>query len=111
MDFGSPPIPVTAFCTAKGDFRDISLLGREKTKNRECVAISSLIMDKTWPLAGHSCIESISAKNNFVLAFLHPPRSPTREAVCQSSGKNQARRLPGVHPEYGTTASGRESNR
>ncbi|GFX62070.1 hypothetical protein TNCV_2227961 [Trichonephila clavipes] len=41
---------------------------------------------------------------------LHPPRSPTREAECRSSGKYQARRLPGVHPEYSTTASGRGSN-
>ncbi|GFW90025.1 putative transposase-like protein [Trichonephila clavipes] len=48
---------------------------------------------------------------NFILACLHPPRSPTREAVCRSSGKNQAQRLPGVHPEYNATASGRGSNR
>ncbi|GFV62516.1 uncharacterized protein TNCV_3866971 [Trichonephila clavipes] len=46
----------------------------------------------------------------FILAYLHPPRSPTREAVCRSSGKYQARRLPGVYPEYSTTASGRRSN-
>ncbi|GFX60667.1 uncharacterized protein TNCV_4917171 [Trichonephila clavipes] len=39
-----------------------------------------------------------------------PPRSPTREAVCRSPGTNQARRLPGVHPEYSTTAPGRGSN-
>ncbi|GFU76179.1 hypothetical protein TNCV_1233301 [Trichonephila clavipes] len=32
------------------------------------------------------------------------------EAVCRSSGKNQARRLSGVHPEYSATASVRGSN-
>ncbi|GFV45648.1 hypothetical protein TNCV_2794741 [Trichonephila clavipes] len=37
--------------------------------------------------------------------------SPTREAVCRPSGKNEARRLPGVHPEYNATASKRGSNR
>ncbi|GFU46484.1 hypothetical protein TNCV_567761 [Trichonephila clavipes] len=30
-------------------------------------------------------------------------------AVCRSSGKNQARRLPEVHPKYNATASGRGS--
>ncbi|GFW34596.1 hypothetical protein TNCV_952241 [Trichonephila clavipes] len=48
--------------------------------------------------------------NIFVLACLHPPQSPTREAVCRSSDKYQARRLPGVHPEHSTTASVRGSN-
>ncbi|GFX99760.1 hypothetical protein TNCV_257991 [Trichonephila clavipes] len=41
-DFGSPPIPLRAFCIAKGDFRDISLLGIDRIKNRECVAIVSM---------------------------------------------------------------------
>ncbi|GFX96446.1 hypothetical protein TNCV_1441211 [Trichonephila clavipes] len=45
-------------------------------------------------------------ENNFVLVCLHPPQSPTREAVCRSSGKNQARR----YLEYTqNTASGRGS--
>ncbi|GFU55470.1 hypothetical protein TNCV_2812861 [Trichonephila clavipes] len=39
-----------------------------------------------------------------------PTTESTREAVCRSSGKNQARRLPEVHPEYSTTASRRGSN-
>ncbi|GFX57329.1 hypothetical protein TNCV_3914921 [Trichonephila clavipes] len=65
---------------------------------------------KTRPLPGHSSIGFISTKHNFVLACLHPLRSPTREAVCRSSDKYQARRLPGVHPEYSTAASGRGSN-
>ncbi|GFU65056.1 hypothetical protein TNCV_4130621 [Trichonephila clavipes] len=50
-------------------------------------------------------------EKNFVLACLHPPRSPTREAVCRSSGNYQTWRLPGVHQEYNATASGRGSNR
>ncbi|GFW62088.1 hypothetical protein TNCV_1685191 [Trichonephila clavipes] len=62
------------------------------------------------PLPGHSCIGFISVKNNFVLACLLPARSPTKEAVCRESGKHQAWRLPGVHPEYSPTASGRGSN-
>ncbi|GFU67235.1 hypothetical protein TNCV_729031 [Trichonephila clavipes] len=61
------------------------------------------------PLPGHSLFGSISAKNNFVLVCLHPPRSSTREVVCRSSGQFQTRCLPGVHPEYSTTASGRGS--
>ncbi|GFY26921.1 hypothetical protein TNCV_930621 [Trichonephila clavipes] len=65
-----------------------------------------MFVGKTRPLPGHSSKGSISVKHNFVLACLHPPRSPTREAVCRSRGKNQVRRLPGVHPEYSTTASG-----
>ncbi|GFV56005.1 hypothetical protein TNCV_2729091 [Trichonephila clavipes] len=47
---------------------------------------------------------------DFVLACIHPPERPTREAVCCSSGKDQARCLPGVHPEHSTTSSGRGSN-
>ncbi|GFU50086.1 hypothetical protein TNCV_3210811 [Trichonephila clavipes] len=44
---------------------------------------------KTKLLPGHSCIGSTSVKNHFVLACLPPPRSPTREAVCRSSGKTR----------------------
>ncbi|GFX40630.1 hypothetical protein TNCV_2374141 [Trichonephila clavipes] len=94
-----------------GDLRGISLLGSVKIKNQECEAILlTLRLGKTRPLPGHSCIGSISAKNNFILVCLHPPQSPTREAACQSSGKNQAWGLPTVHPEYSATASGRGSN-
>ncbi|GFX74075.1 hypothetical protein TNCV_490391 [Trichonephila clavipes] len=106
-DFGSPPIPFRAFCMAKGDFFDISLLGNDKIKKREYLATSSMLgLGKTRHLPGHSSIGPTSAKHNFVLPCLHPPRRPTREAVCRSSGQNQARRLPGVHPEYNATASG-----
>ncbi|GFX92535.1 hypothetical protein TNCV_710401 [Trichonephila clavipes] len=64
-------------------------------------------LGKTKPLPGYSSIASIRVKYNFILMCLHPPRSPTREAVCRSFGKNQARRFPGLHPEYSDTASGR----
>ncbi|GFU69965.1 hypothetical protein TNCV_3980591 [Trichonephila clavipes] len=37
-----------------------------------------------------------------------PPQSPTREAVCRSTGKNQERSLPGVHPGYSPIAPGTE---
>ncbi|GFT97649.1 hypothetical protein TNCV_4463641 [Trichonephila clavipes] len=38
-----------------------------------------------------------------------PTRSPTWEAQCAGHlAKNQARRLPEVHPEYNATASGKE---
>ncbi|GFX75403.1 hypothetical protein TNCV_2546741 [Trichonephila clavipes] len=56
-------------------------------------------LGETRPLPGPSSIGSIKVKYNFILACLHPPRSPTREAVCRSSDKYQARRLPGVHPD------------
>ncbi|GFV16691.1 hypothetical protein TNCV_4418781 [Trichonephila clavipes] len=50
-------------------------------------------------------------EENFILACLHPPpRSPTGEAVCRSSGKYQAWRLPVVHPEYSAAALGRGCN-
>ncbi|GFS62983.1 hypothetical protein TNIN_492201 [Trichonephila inaurata madagascariensis] len=92
---------------ANGDLRDISLLGCVKIKNRECKAIPlTLRLGKTRSL-GRSQLHWIHKhEHNFVLACLHPPRSPTREAVCRSSGKNQTRHLPGVHPEYSATASG-----
>ncbi|GFW79610.1 hypothetical protein TNCV_1428701 [Trichonephila clavipes] len=107
----SPPIPIRALQIANGNFVNIPLSGKDKSKNLVCAAIlSTLGLGNTRPLQWHSSTESISARNKFVLACLHPPRSPTREAVCRSSGKNQARRLPGVHPEYNATASGRRSN-
>ncbi|GFX99830.1 hypothetical protein TNCV_258691 [Trichonephila clavipes] len=46
---------------------------------------------------------------DFILASFHSPQSPKKEAVCRSSGKKQARRLPGVHPEYSAKAPGRGS--
>ncbi|GFV90645.1 hypothetical protein TNCV_2223611 [Trichonephila clavipes] len=76
----------------------------------QITSFSSSRLGKTRPLPGHSSIASISAKRNFILVFLHPVRSPTREAVCRQSFKNQVRRLPGVNPEYYATTSGRGSN-
>ncbi|GFW14535.1 hypothetical protein TNCV_2358591 [Trichonephila clavipes] len=62
-DFGSPPIPLRAFCMAKGDFCDILLFGKDKIKNRECLAIVSMaVVGKTWPLPGHCKLGSISVK-------------------------------------------------
>ncbi|GFU10521.1 hypothetical protein TNCV_2273491 [Trichonephila clavipes] len=49
-------------------------------------------------------------KRIFILACLHPPRSPTRGGSVPVIWQNQARRLPEVHPEYNATASGRGSN-
>ncbi|GFY29457.1 uncharacterized protein TNCV_2626281 [Trichonephila clavipes] len=53
--------------------------------------------------------DRLKRAENFILVCRRPPRSPTREAVCRSSVKNQSRRLPGIHPEcvVSTTASGR----
>ncbi|GFW30475.1 hypothetical protein TNCV_454131 [Trichonephila clavipes] len=48
-----------------------------------------LRVGKTRPLPGHSIFGSIGARKNFILACLHPQRSPTREAVCRSSGKTR----------------------
>ncbi|GFW77544.1 hypothetical protein TNCV_2499361 [Trichonephila clavipes] len=110
-DLGSPPIPTRAFCIAKGDLEDISLFGSEISRNLVFEEIFSMFrLGNTRPLPGHSSIGSISTRKTFVLAYLHPPRSPTREAVFRSSGKKQARRLPGVHLEYNATASGRGTN-
>ncbi|GFX21701.1 hypothetical protein TNCV_1200811 [Trichonephila clavipes] len=52
----------------------------------------------------------LNREDNFVLACLHPPWSPTWEAVCRSTDNSQARRLPGVHSEHSATASGRRCN-
>ncbi|GFV95337.1 hypothetical protein TNCV_4587121 [Trichonephila clavipes] len=70
-----------------------------------------LRLGKTRPLPVHSIFGSIGARKDFILVCLHPPRSPTRKAVCRSSGKYQARRLPGLHPEYNATASDNVSSR
>ncbi|GFW88972.1 hypothetical protein TNCV_2684061 [Trichonephila clavipes] len=48
------------------------------------------------PLPGHSIFGSIGARKNFILACLHPPRSPAREAMCRSSGKTRN----GAYLEY-----------
>ncbi|GFY04100.1 hypothetical protein TNCV_1198781 [Trichonephila clavipes] len=90
MDFGSPPIPITHFSTAKGDFRDISLSGSDRMKNRECVAVSSMFgVGKTRPLPGDCILGSIcTKKTTSSWRDSPPPRNTTREAVCQSSGKN-----------------------
>ncbi|GFX19432.1 retrovirus-related Pol polyprotein from transposon 412 [Trichonephila clavipes] len=71
---------------------------------------SMLMLGKTRPLPGHKISGFMKSEICFILECLHPPRSPTREAVCRSSGKYQARRLPEVHSEYSTTESGRGSN-
>ncbi|GFY30469.1 hypothetical protein TNCV_3522321 [Trichonephila clavipes] len=42
IDFGSPPIPIIALWTTKGDFRAISLFGNDKIKKREHLAALSL---------------------------------------------------------------------
>ncbi|GFV06917.1 RNase H domain-containing protein [Trichonephila clavipes] len=56
--------------------------------------VSMLMLGKTRPLPGHKISGSMKSEIFFILECLHPPRSPTREAVCRSSGKYQARRLP-----------------
>ncbi|GFT19810.1 hypothetical protein TNCV_4992711 [Trichonephila clavipes] len=97
-DFGSPPIPTRALFIAGGEFLIISLFGNAISKNLVRAAIISLSnLGNTRPLPRHSSIGSI-------LAGLYPPRSPTRDAVCRSSDKYQARRFPGVYPEYSDTA-------
>ncbi|GFX33501.1 hypothetical protein TNCV_1006621 [Trichonephila clavipes] len=68
--------------------------------------VSMLMLGKTRPLPGHEIVGSMKKEIIFILECLHPPRSPTREAVCRSSGKYQARRLLRVHLEYSDTASG-----
>ncbi|GFW30375.1 hypothetical protein TNCV_453131 [Trichonephila clavipes] len=89
----------------------MSLFGSEISKNRvSAETVSMLRVGNTRPLPGHSSIGSISVRQNFVLACLHPPRSPTREAVCRATDNSQARPLPGVHPEYSAIVSGRGSN-
>ncbi|GFU78340.1 hypothetical protein TNCV_528831 [Trichonephila clavipes] len=58
--------------------------------------VSTLMLGKTRPLPGHKISGCMKSEIVFILECLHPPRSPTREAVCGSSGKYQARRLPEV---------------
>ncbi|GFT52232.1 hypothetical protein TNCV_2530931 [Trichonephila clavipes] len=69
-----------------------SLFGSQSNKILEAFEIwSMLIVGKTMPFLERSCIVSISVKKHLILVYLPPPRSPTREAVCRSSGKYQAR--------------------
>ncbi|GFT30925.1 hypothetical protein TNCV_1683031 [Trichonephila clavipes] len=68
--------------------------------------VSMLMLGKIRPLPRHKISGSMKREIVFILECLHPPRSPTREAVCRSSSKYQARRLPEIHPDYSTTASG-----
>ncbi|GFT29393.1 hypothetical protein TNCV_757491 [Trichonephila clavipes] len=56
--------------------------------------VSMLMLGKIRPLPGHKISGSMKIDMVFILECLYPPRSPTREAVCRSSGKYQARRLP-----------------
>ncbi|GFV62517.1 hypothetical protein TNCV_3866981 [Trichonephila clavipes] len=42
IDLGSPPIPIIALWTTKGDFRAISLFGNDKIKKREHLATLSI---------------------------------------------------------------------
>ncbi|GFT84188.1 hypothetical protein TNCV_1150041 [Trichonephila clavipes] len=65
--------------------------------------VSMLMLGKTRPLPGHEISGFMKREMVFILECPQPPRSPTREAVCRSSGKYQARRLPRVHPEYSDT--------
>ncbi|GFX13797.1 hypothetical protein TNCV_3421091 [Trichonephila clavipes] len=89
----------------------MALLGKDKSKNRAYVAVSSvLILGFTRPIPGRSSIGSIEVKQNFILVCLHPPRSPAREEVCRSTDNSQARRLSGKYPEYNAAASGRGIN-
>ncbi|GFV20548.1 hypothetical protein TNCV_4143091 [Trichonephila clavipes] len=87
-------IGVIILLLVKGTSLDI---GRDSINKRPCSeTLSTLRVGKTRPLHGHSIFGSISARKNFILACLHPSRSPTREAVCQSSGKTRQ----GAYLEY-----------
>ncbi|GFU29409.1 hypothetical protein TNCV_2382621 [Trichonephila clavipes] len=111
IDFGSTPIPNKALCIAKGNLFNISLFGRYISKNLVIFDNSSTLRGgNTRLIPWHSSIDPYERVNIFVLACLHPPRSPKSEAVCRPSGKNQAWRLLGIHPEYNATTSGRGSN-
>ncbi|GFX20290.1 hypothetical protein TNCV_1438491 [Trichonephila clavipes] len=109
-DFGSPAIFFRALCMANDDFVDMTLFGKEINEYLTCVAVSSTLrLGKTIPLPGNSIFGSIGVTR------LHPDVPPpttesNKGAVCRSSGENQARRLPGVLPEYSATASGGGSN-
>ncbi|GFU04144.1 hypothetical protein TNCV_862901 [Trichonephila clavipes] len=63
-DLGSPPIPIRALLIANGDFVNIPLSGKYKSKNLVCAAIlSTLGLGNTRPLPAHSRFGSIWAKS------------------------------------------------
>ncbi|GFW90207.1 hypothetical protein TNCV_1790271 [Trichonephila clavipes] len=95
---------MSALWIVNGDFFDNSLFHKEISRNLDFVDISSTFrVGKTRPLPGHSSIGSINANNTSSW------RASTHHVVqgrrC-AGHLNQARRLPGVHPEYNATASG-----
>ncbi|GFU69339.1 hypothetical protein TNCV_3210031 [Trichonephila clavipes] len=62
-DLSSPPIPIIALLIANGDFVNIPLSGKYRSKNLLCAAISSTLrLCNARPLPGHSFIGSIGAK-------------------------------------------------
>ncbi|GFX07118.1 hypothetical protein TNCV_4268701 [Trichonephila clavipes] len=68
-------------------------------------------LGNTRPLPGHSSIGSINTCNETSSwrASTHHGEQQGRQCAGHLA-KNQARRLPGVHPQHSATASGRGSN-
>ncbi|GFW00494.1 HTH_Tnp_Tc3_2 domain-containing protein [Trichonephila clavipes] len=69
--------------------------------------LSMFMLGKTRLLLVHNSTGSKNVKGRFVMASLHPKRSPKRDPVCRSFRINQVRRIPGIYPECSNTLSGR----
>ncbi|GFU56765.1 uncharacterized protein TNCV_4041681 [Trichonephila clavipes] len=83
----------------KGDFFDISFLGNNTIKNRECFALSSMFeLDKTRPLPGHSSIGSIRTRTQLRSGV--PP--PTTEFNKEGSVPVIWPKKPGTAPTWST---------
>ncbi|GFY32573.1 hypothetical protein TNCV_673281 [Trichonephila clavipes] len=64
------------------------------------------MLGKTRPLPGHSSIGSISTRKKLHPGVPPPTTESSKGGSVPAIWQNQARRLPGVHPEYSDTASG-----
>ncbi|GFV91608.1 hypothetical protein TNCV_4761731 [Trichonephila clavipes] len=68
-----------------------------------------VVVGKTRPLPGHCKLGSISViQTSFLRASTHHGVQQGRQWAGHLA-TNKARRLPGVHPEYNATVSGRGS--
>ncbi|GFS96211.1 hypothetical protein TNCV_1141781 [Trichonephila clavipes] len=75
---------------ANGVFWDMALLGKDKSKNRTCVAVSSvLVLGNAMSLPWHSSIGSIKTRKKLHPGVPPPKGGPKRETVCRSSGKTR----------------------
>ncbi|GFV97726.1 hypothetical protein TNCV_2313111 [Trichonephila clavipes] len=94
-DYGSP-IPYKAFCIAKGDLLDISLLGKEKMKRCICSYLINRLIGYNKAFTQAQRFRIHRREKVFILACLHPPQVQQRR---QCASQLATTRL-GAYLEY-----------